>query len=124
MKPLLALAILFAAPPAAAQDAQPTLEQTMLLRCSAALALAAGQQQAGDPIAATYPPLAQRGREYFVRASARLMDELHLTREQIEARVRAEAGAQQQAAAAAPDRKAHLDSVLQPCLGALDSSGL
>ena len=113
------------AAPAVARDAKPmSLEQTMLLRCSVAFALVAGQQQRGDPLALGYPPLKDRAKEYFARASAQLMDELQLSREQIEARARGEATAQQRAAAAAPDRKAYLDGVMQPCLAALEASGL
>jgi hypothetical protein len=126
MRHLAALLAAFAlAVPASAQEAAPmSLEQTMLLRCSVAFALVAGQQQRGDPLAAGYPALAARGKEYFARANARLMDELQLTREQLEARVRGEVAAQQQAAAQASDRKAYVDSLMQPCLVALDASGL
>lgn len=114
--------LVLATTPLAAQDAPMSLEQTMLLRCSATFALAASEQQRGGGTA--YPPLAQRGREYFVRASARLMDELHLTRAQIESRLRQEVAGQRKARAEAPDPAVYLDSVLQPCLGALDASGL
>ncbi len=126
MRLLLAAVVAAAlAVPAAAQDAAPlSLEQTMLLRCSVTFALVAGQQQRGDPLTAGYPALQQRGKEYFARANARLMDELRLTREQLEVRVRGEVASQQQAAAQAADRKAYLDSVMQPCLSALDASGL
>ena len=81
--PLLALA-LFAVPASAQQPARPamSLEQQMLLRCSAAFAIVADQQARGLASAGAYPPMAQRGREFFVRSSARLMDELHLPREQ------------------------------------------
>jgi hypothetical protein len=96
----------------------------MLLRCSAAFAIVAGGQARGAPEAAAYPPLKDRGKEYFVRASARLMDELQATREQITARIKAEVDAQQRAAAAAPNRKAYADNVMQPCLAALDASGM
>ncbi|MEO6152904.1 MAG: hypothetical protein ABIT09_03990 [Croceibacterium sp.] len=123
MKPLFTvLAMLSLAAPAAAQDVPLSLEQTLLLRCSAAFALAAGEQQRGG--AGQYPPLAQRGREYFVRASARLIDELQLTREQIEARLRGEVATQQQARAQAANPEAYRDGLLQPCLIALDASGL
>ncbi|MEO6040922.1 MAG: hypothetical protein ABIP41_03400 [Croceibacterium sp.] len=126
MKSLIAVAaaVLVASPAAAQTPAPLTLEQTMLLRCSAAFAIGAAAQQRGDLASAGYPPLAQRGREYFVRASARLMDELKLTREEIAARLRGEVAAQQQAAAGVASPKAYADSVMQPCLVALEASGL
>ena len=125
MKPLAtALALLALAAPAAAQDVPASYEQTMLLRCSAAFAIVAGEQARGVPAAKAYPDLQLRGKEYFVRASAQLMDELHLTREQIAAHVRAEVAAQQDAAAKAADARLYRDGVLQPCLQSLDASGL
>lgn len=63
----------------------------MLLRCSAAFALMAHRQATGDQAALAFPPLGQRGREFFVRASARLMDEAGLDRESIAAALTNEA---------------------------------
>ena len=122
---MLALAAAALAVPAAAQDG-PSMspEQAMMLRCSAAFATLAGEQARGDPGAVAYPPMKARGREYFVRATAQLMDALHLTREQIADRVRAEAAAQQHARAAAADPAAYVQGVLQPCLAGLEASGL
>ncbi|SRR5690606_29068894 len=121
---LLAVALLAA--PAAAQQEAPryTLEHRMLLRCSAVFAIVAGEQQRGVAAALAYPPLAERGREYFVRSSVRLMDDLAITREQVEASLRGEVEALQRASDEAPDRAAHLDDVMQPCLSALEASGL
>jgi hypothetical protein len=123
---LAALACLsLAAAPAAAQDAKPlSLEQRMLLRCSAVFAIVAGEQQRGLASASAYPPLAQRGREYFVQASARLMDELPLSREQLTARLQAEVAALESGSTQAGDRAKFIDSVMQPCLVGLDASGL
>lgn len=77
---LLLTALLLAAPLAAQEEpaaAPPrlTLEQRMLLRCSATFAIVANRQQAGEGWAMAYPPLDQRGREFFVRAGAQVMDE-------------------------------------------------
>ena len=113
------------AAPAAAQAPPPfTLEHRMLLRCSAAFALVASEQQRGVPTALAYPPLGERGREYFVRASVRLMDDLALTREQVEASLRAEVETLQQATAEAADPAQYVDDLMQPCLSALEASGL
>lgn len=123
----LVLAALPLAMPASAQQPGPaamTLEQTMLLRCSAMFALVAGEQQRGVARALAYPPLATRGREFFVRAGARLMDERQLSREQLEAAMRAEAAEVQQGIARAADPAAFVAGVMQPCLAMLDASGL
>jgi hypothetical protein len=121
--PLIAAALL--ALPAAAQEApRYTLEHRMLLRCSAAFAIVAGEQARGAATASAYPPLAERGREFFVRSSVRLMDDLALTREQVEASVRAEVEGLQKASAEAADPAGYVDGVMQPCLSALEASGL
>lgn len=117
----LAACIAMAPPAAVAQQPSPpssslSLEQQTLLRCSAAFAIGARRQAEGDPQALGWPPLAERGSEYFVRASAKVMDEAGLTREAIiqalsgEARALGEAGA--------------LERVMPACLLSLESSGL
>ena len=59
-----------------------TAQQTTALRCSVAFALAADGQAKGDPAMAEYPALGERGREFFVRSSAQIMDQTGMTREQ------------------------------------------
>ena len=63
-----------------------------------------------------YPLLAARGREFFVRSNAQLMDEAGLDRAAIEARLRAEADA--------IVAEGSLDEIMPPCLLLLDASGL
>jgi hypothetical protein len=124
---LAAAAAVLPAAPAAAQPAATTpmtLEQTMLLRCSAVFAVVAGEQDRGAAGAQAYPPLAARGKEFFVRSAARLMDERHMSREQVEAALRAEAARFQAQAAQAPDRARFIDAAMQPCLAALEASAL
>lgn len=114
---LLAAAAL--AVPAAAQQPQPkplTLEHRMLLRCSAAFAMVANRQAAGDPAARAWPALGQRGSEFFVRASARVMDEAQLDRVAIAEALTAEARALAEGDA--------LAQVMPACLAALDAAGL
>jgi hypothetical protein len=114
----IALSAALLASPAAAQVApapQLTLEHRMLLRCSAAFALVAYRQGAGDAEAAQYPPLKERGGEFFVRASARVMAEAGLDRAAIgsalegEARTLLEGGT--------------LAAVMPVCLSLLEASG-
>jgi hypothetical protein len=104
---------------AAAQVApqpQLTLEHRMLLRCSAAFALVAHRQGAGDAEAGQYPPLKERGSEFFVRASAKVMDEAGLDRAAVAEALRTEAQALLQGAT--------LSQVMPACLSALEASKL
>jgi hypothetical protein len=121
--PLLLSAAVLAVPAVAQEGPRYTLEHRMLLRCSAAFAIVASEQQRGVASAAAYPPLAERGREYFVRASVRLMDDLKLSRDQVEASLRSEVQGLQKTSGEAADPAAYLDSVMQPCLSALGASG-
>jgi hypothetical protein len=81
LAPLAILAVaLLPATSSAQEEPRPlpqlTLEQQMLVRCSAAFALVANRQQAGEDWAQTYPAdLDSRGREFFVRAVAQVADE-------------------------------------------------
>ncbi|MXP31298.1 hypothetical protein GRI94_19690 [Erythrobacter jejuensis] len=93
-----------------------SLEQQTALRCSAAFSIVAARQRAGDAKAGAYPPLATRGREFFVRSSAQLIDQTGLSREAIAQKLRAEAILLNQA-----DR---LDSAMPGCLLLLETSGL
>jgi len=120
------ISALLLAAPATAQERQRdmSLEQRMQLRCSAAFAIVANEQQRGIASARAYPPLGERGKEYFVRAGARLIDELGLSREQLQALLKTEVEALQARAMEAGDPAAFVDSVMQPCLTALEASGL
>ena len=114
--------ILLAAVPAAAQDAAPeegpaaplTLQQQAALKCSSAFALGAVEQAGGRH--ATWPPLAERGREFFVRTSAAIMDETGWTRDQVAAELTAQARVLK--------RPGELEAAMPPCLMLLDASGL
>lgn len=115
---LFPLAGLLLAAPVSAQDAgKPlSLEHRMLLRCSAAFAIVANRQAAGDAAALAFPPLAERGGEYFVRSSARVMEEAGLDRAAIAAALAAEARSLAEDDA--------LAQVMPVCLAALDGAGL
>jgi hypothetical protein len=84
---LTALSLLAVSP----QEAPLSLEHRMLLRCSAAFATVAQGQAQGSAEALAFPDLRQSGREFFVRASAQVMDEAGLNREQIAAALTNEA---------------------------------
>ena len=111
----LLLAALSIAVPAGAQPApQLSLEHQMLLRCSAAFALVANRQASGDREALGWPPLKERGSEFFVRASAKVMDEAQLDRAAIAEALRQSAQGLLEPGA--------LAAIMPPCLSALQAS--
>jgi hypothetical protein len=77
--------------PAAPESARLDLDQRLLLRCAATFALVANRQQAGEDWALSFPPMATRGREFFVRASARVIDETGTDRAGLDRLLAAEA---------------------------------
>ena len=60
-------------------------------RCAAAFAIVADGQARGKKDALAYPALDQRGREFFVRSSARVMDDTGMDRAAVAAALQAEA---------------------------------
>ena len=114
----------FAPAPVRAQDAAgPAASAVPLeagertaLRCSAAFALVAQGQAAGEPAMAAYPPMAARGREFFVRSAAQIMDRAGLDRAAVAQLL---LGEYEDLA-----RGDMLDAVMPPCLLLLDASGL
>ena len=90
---LAALALQSAPVPVVPEPAPLSQENRALLRCAAAFALVAQGQVVGDPQAKAWPDLSERGREFFVRSMAQLMDETGRDRAGIAALVNAEAQA-------------------------------
>ena len=111
---LLPCALMPVALAAQAPAAPLKLEHRMLLRCSAAFSLVAVAQENGDAAALSWPDLSVRGKEFFVRASARVMDEAGLNREQLGAALNAEAN----------DivAKGNLAQIMPPCMNLLPSN--
>lgn len=115
------LALLLAAP-ALAQAPAPeqgppgalSLQQSTALKCSAAFAIGAAMQARGE--GSEWPALAQRGREFFVRVSAQIMDETGRTRDQVAAELTGQAKSLGEPGA--------LAAAMPPCLLLLDASGL
>lgn len=102
--------------PANPAPAQLNDEQRTLLHCSATFAIVSGRQHAGDKAALAFPDITARGREYFVRAMAQLIDEAHLDRDSVVRLVQAEATQLQDS----PD----LLKGMPACLASLDASRL
>jgi hypothetical protein len=124
---LLPLAALCLALPAAAQDlaqdpahgAVPpalNLDQRLLLRCSATFALVAFRQEAGVDWALALPPMGERGREFFVRASALVMDETGIGPDALDRLLSAEA----ESIVAANQ----IEPMMPLCMGLLEQAGL
>lgn len=102
---------------ASAQDAPKlSLEQKTSLRCSAAFAIVADGQARGNADALEYPALAERGREFFVRSSARLMDDAGLDRAQISKLMQIEAQDLWD--------KGEVEQIMPSCLLLLNASGI
>ena len=118
---LLALAAI-AQQPAEAPAAQPvqgarlSIEAQAGLRCSAAFALVAYDQERGVASAQQWPAIDPRGREYFVRTMAKLMDETGIDREAAAELVRLEAQRLLDAG--------EVDAVMPACLTLLEASGI
>lgn len=94
------------------------IDQQAALRCAVAVAIATEQQRSGTAAQAGWPDLLanERGREFFVRSLAKLMDDTGIAREGLALRGRKEAEKLRDPAA--------LEAVLPACFLMLDASGL
>ncbi|WOE75666.1 hypothetical protein [Alterisphingorhabdus coralli] len=108
-------------PSATTEIAPLTLEQKTDVRCAAAFATIAVQQQRGVPSSASYPSMEPRGREFFVDVGARLIEETGRSREQVQALFTAEAEVFQKAARDKDDPNSAVDAIMTPCLFRLDA---
>ena len=104
--------------PPAADAPQLSLEQATGLRCGVAFALVAQGQQAGDPAALAYPAMNPRGKEFFVRFMAALMEDPRFSRDLVTSLAMRET---QELARGGPEA---LSAVMPACLQLLDLSGL
>ena len=124
-KHVIALAALTLPFSLAAQDAAPpadlpplTMEQQTSFRCGVAFGLLAGAQEAGLEEALAYPAIEPRGQEFFVRVTARIMEDERFTREVLKSLVDAEVDR------FGFDSFDNVDAVLPACLTLLDASGI
>ena len=93
-----------------------TIENKAVIRCTAAFALVAAAQDRGDTNARQWPVLGDRGREFFVRTLADLIDEHDFDRSIIGALVRSEA--------VKLNASGETGAVMPGCLLMLESSGI
>lgn len=102
-----------------AQVAEPpalTLQQQTSLRCAAAFALVHRDRNAGTASYPDYPDMEVRGKEFFVRAGAQLIDETGIDRVQFESMILAEMEAL--------SGEQRLAEIMPGCLLLLDASGI
>ncbi len=118
LAPLALAAAPAAAPPAAMPPAPPALTalQATALRCGVVFALGAAMQAGRSPEAARWPGLGTRGKEYFVRVTAQLMDETRASRETLAALAMREVPALQ--------RPGTVAAAMPQCLPLLEAAGL
>lgn len=90
--------------------------QAAALRCGVVFAMGAKMQAEGKPAAAGWPPLGTKGREYFVRTAARIMEETGADRAAIQALAAAQLASLKDDAAVA--------GAVPGCLVLLDAAGL
>lgn len=96
--------------------AQLSQENAALLRCAAAFALVSYGQERGNEAALKWPQIDPRGREFFVQALAKLMDETGYAREEVS-----------RLASSMAQRlldEDQLDAVMPACLSMLEASGV
>ena len=95
-------------------------ENRAAVRCSAAFAIVAGEQERGAAGVAAYPPLAWRGREYMV-ATGEALIAAGWTQAQVSAAMNEAAAAIQHEAVAKGDAEGVLGAIMPPCLSLLDA---
>ena len=115
--PVLSAALALQTAPAMPAAPQPLAqEHRALLRCAVAFAMVSGAQANGDAEAMKWPELGTRGREFFVRAMAQLMDAT--------GRDRAAIGALASTEAQALTTNDEVGKIMPSCLLMLDASGV
>lgn len=113
---LLSVTAQAAVPETSAQTSKLSQESKAVLRCSAAFALVSYGQANGNKDASGWPDVSIRGREFFVRSMAQMMDETGLNRDSIADLVGKEAQRLSD--------NGEVQKVMPACLVMLDASGV
>lgn len=126
MNRLIPLALALLAAPAAAQpvpNSAPrlSLAQEAALRCSATFAKVASDQARKVPGWERYPALGTRGREFFVRTTAQLMDQTGVSRETVVSLLKVRYDELQARAARSRDPVGMVGDAARACLPLLDA---
>jgi len=112
------------APEAGPGAAPLSLENRTALRCAAAFAIIADGQARGNQKSMAYPALGLRGREFFVRTSARVMDDTGMDRTAVADVLRAQAQELQVDAERGAKTEGGIDQIMPACLLLLEASGV
>lgn len=126
MNRLIPLALALLAAPVAAQPApnstpKLSLAQEAALRCSATFAKVASDQARKVPGWERYPALGTRGREFFVRTTAQLMDQTGVSRETVVSLLKVRYDELQARAARSRDPVGMVGDAARACLPLLDA---
>jgi hypothetical protein len=113
---LLAISALTVSAAAQRSASKLNLEDRTALRCAAAFAIVADGQARGDEDALSYPAMGERGREFFVRTSARVIDNTGMDRAAVAAMLQKEALALRS--------NGETSQILPACLLLLGASGI
>lgn len=92
------------------------------MRCAAAFAIIASEQQRNVASALTYPPLANRGQQYFADTGERIMTDTGMTKEQVRDELKAVVETLQLEAVESDDPEAVVKGIMTPCLELLDAA--
>ena len=124
-KALLPLAALVTVSAVHAQEMAPpleipalTIEQQANLRCGVAFAFVASQQDSGVAWALELPAMEPRGKEFFVRTMAQIMEDERFTRDVMTVLLT------EQATSMGEEGADRLQGIMPACLSLLDASGL
>lgn len=112
-----ALSLCLAAP-LVAQTGAPDLDGQA--RCAALFAIVAADQRRMEPGADRFPPLAERGRDFFVATGLRLLTERQMLQAQLEPYFVAQIAGLRAELAATPDSRAWEDAAMARCLPLLE----
>lgn len=93
-----------------------SLAQQASLRCATSLAVVAAKQKNGDADAMKWPALGERGKEFFVRTIAQLMDETGMQRPGVRLHLVRESEFLRQ--------EGKIDEIMPVCLTMLENAGL
>ena len=102
-------------------DHRLTEDHRQALQCAGVFAIVASEQAAGVPTALDWPPLAYRGKEYFVGTSTRVMQEAGLSREAVRDLLAQQVTALQQSTETR-DADEVVAEAMTPCLPRLDAT--